>query len=151
LGGADLFAPAAPKREPPAPPTFQERSFEVLKASGFWGLIGVVVGSIPMGILGAVLTGIQIETSSRMMVFGGFGATLGGILGVTWGAVRVEELSTLKAIGVGVIVGVPLAGLYGLTLFPRDLMPEAGAFDAIVMGLLAGLMCGAVVSWLNPD
>lgn len=154
VGGVDMFAPAPPKREPPPPPTTQERLIAIAKASGFWGVLGLVAGAIPLSILGAVMNFEflnTLEPSRRMMVVGGFGATLGSLLGITWGAVRIEELSTPKAIGFGIIVGIPLSALYRFFLFPSDLMPESGVFDSIVMGVFGGVMCGAIVSWLNRD
>jgi len=150
-GGADLFAPAPPKREPPPEPTAQERFIEIAKTSGFWGVIGLVAGAIPLGVAGALFSTESLDTNSRIMVGGGFGATLGSILGITWGAVHVEELSTPKAIGLGVVIGVPLSALYRFFLFPSDLMPESSISDSIIMGIFAGVICGAIVSWLNRD
>ena len=150
-GAVDLFAPAPPKREPPPEPTTQERALAIARASGFWGLLGLISGAIPLGLLGIVIPAETLETNARIMVAGGFGATLGSILGITWGAVHIEELSTPKAIGFGVVIGVPLSALYRFFLFPSDFMPESGVSDSIIMGIFAGVMCGAIVSWLNRE
>lgn len=151
FAGVEDFAPAPPKREPPPEPTTQERVTAIAKASGFWGVIGLVAGAIPLGIVGAMLSNVTLDTTSRIMVGGGFGATLGSILGITWGAVHVEELSTPKAIVLGIVIGIPLSTLYRFFLFPSKLMPESGISDSIMMGVFAGVICGAIVSWLNRD
>jgi len=149
--GDDLFSPAPPKKEPPPEPTNKERALAIAKSSGFWGIIGLIVGAIPMSIVGAMFTSSNLDVTSRIMVSGGFGATIGAILGITWGAVHIEELSTPKAIGLGVIIGIPLSTLYRFFLFPSHLMPESEVSDSIVMGVFAGVICGAIVSWLNRE
>ncbi len=150
-GAADLFAPAPPKKELPPPPTPQERAMAIAKASGFWGLIGLLGGAIPFSIVAAMISATTLDTMSRIQVGGGFGATLGTILGILWGAVHIEEISTPKAIGLGIIIGVPLSALYRFFLFPSDLMPESGVSDSIVMGVFSGVICGAIVSWLDRE
>jgi hypothetical protein len=146
-----LFSPAPPKKEKPPEPTTQERALAIVKSSGSWGIIGLIVGAIPLGIVGAMFTGSTLDTISRIIVGGGFGATIGAILGITWGAVHIEELPTPKAIGLGIVIGIPLSTLYRFFLFPSHLMPESEVSDSIVMGVFAGVICGAIVSWLNRE
>lgn len=133
------------------------RAKRILKESVYSGAIVAGVCAVAFMPVGLLVTFVVAGESSKMpllqilKVSGGFGATLGFMLGSIWGACHRADLGHFAAIVFGVAIGVPLCLLNFALFAPRSLMPEAGIFEFLLAGVLAGAVSGALLGIRGED
>jgi hypothetical protein len=159
-GFDDILRPkpkAAAQTKPPAKVDRVERLKQIAREAGICGGIAAGVCAAVAIPIGFVLARVIAEDPSMLSfmqiikVAGGFGATLGFMLGSVWGACHRADVGHLGAIGLGIALGVPLCLLNMVLFVPRSIMPEVTTLEFLIAGAIAGAVSGAVLGIRGDD
>lgn len=146
--GAPKKTLAVPKRQP----TAKERFADGAKIVAKHALAAGAIGAVAFAMLGPVISlSLGYAAAAVIPASAAFGATLGAILGGTWAAGHRADVGLLGCIILGIGLAVPLCGVNMYFLASPKMMPEANPLEFLIVGVLGGGMCGALVSLIKPE